>query len=56
MILKAGEVYLYGGWIQNDQSINLKFTPINQINKAPNQTKLDHEPKHISDIINNIFA
>lgn len=55
VILKAGEVYLYGGWIQNDQSINLKFTPINQINKAPNQTKLDHEPKHISDIINNIF-
>lgn len=55
VILKAGKVYLYGGWIQNDQSINLKFTPINQINKAPNQTKFDHEPKHISDIINNIF-
>lgn len=55
VILKAGEVYLYGGWIQNDQSINLKFTPIEKIKQAPTQTNLDHEPEHISDIINSMF-
>lgn len=55
VILRAGEVYLYGGWIQNDQSINLKFTPIEKIKQAPTQTNLNHKPEHISDIINSMF-
>lgn len=40
VILKAGVKYIYGGWIQTDESINLKFTPLENIQSAPLQTNL----------------
>lgn len=55
ILLKAGEKYIYGGWEQTDGSINLKFTPIREIEKRTIQTDIEKEPKHISDILNDFF-
>ena len=55
VILKAGVKYIYGGWVQTDESINLKFTPLESIQSAPLQTNLEDEPKLASDIIREMF-
>lgn len=54
VILKANEKYLYGGWVQTDGSINLKFTPIKDIKKTE-QTTIENEPQIVSEIIGNMF-
>lgn len=54
VVLKSGVKYIYGGWIQTDNSINLKFTPISDI-ESVKQTKTEEEPKIISDIISDFF-
>lgn len=40
VILKANQKYVYGGWIQTDGSINLRFTPAKDLN-SPIQTNFD---------------
>ena len=42
VLLKAHEAYLYGGWILSDGSINLKFTPVKDVNKVK-QTEIEDE-------------
>lgn len=55
VLLKAGEKYLYGGWIQTDDSINLKFTPIKDITPGAEQTEIENETKLVGDIIKDLF-
>lgn len=50
VVLKAGVKYIYGGWIQTDNSINLKFTPLEEINIVK-QSTVDEEPKIVGEII-----
>lgn len=53
VILKAGVKYIYGGWVQTDNSINLKFTPLQDIDTVK-QTTIDQEPKILGDILKNM--
>ena len=55
IILKAGVKYVYGGWSQTDNSINLKFTPASQL-KTVRQTTLDSEPEHTKDILSRMYT
>lgn len=55
ILLKAGEKYLYGGWIQTDESINLKFTPLKDIDPGADQTEIENEPKLVGNIIKDLF-
>jgi len=55
VILKAGEKYLYGGWIQTDESINLKFTPLKDIDPGAEQTEIENEPKLVGAIIKELY-
>ncbi|MCL9804613.1 hypothetical protein NAT51_03710 [Flavobacterium amniphilum] len=55
IVLKAGVKYLYGGWSQTDDSINLKFTPLESIPENPIQSEIESEPKSAKDIINEFF-
>lgn len=56
VILSANEKYLYGGWIQTDGSINLKFTPLSNF-QSNNiiQENLEHQPELVGEIIKNMF-
>lgn len=53
VILKAGVKYIYGGWEQTDQSINLKFTPADQIKKVHQTTEVEETPS-IGELIFNM--
>ena len=55
IILKAGMKYLYGGWLQTDESINLKFTPLENIRENVIQSDIVNEPKLVGDIISKMF-
>ena len=54
IILKAGVKYIYGGWIQTDLSINLKFTPLANI-VSVQQTDIENEPKLAKDILSEMY-
>ncbi|MCL9806796.1 hypothetical protein NAT51_14775 [Flavobacterium amniphilum] len=55
VVLKAGVKYLYGGWSQTDDSINLKFTPLGSIPYKPIQSEIENEPKLVEDILKDFF-
>ena len=42
VIIKANEEYLYGGWIQTDGSINLRFTPSKDVKPSAIQTNFEN--------------
>lgn len=56
VILRANVKYIYGGWIQIDGSINLKFTPSSnlQTNKVI-QKNIETEPELVGEIIKSMF-
>ncbi len=54
ILLKKGVEYIYGGWIQSDGSINLKFTPKEEL-FGVTQKDIEQEPEHIKDVISNMF-
>lgn len=53
--LKAEQKYIYGGWINSDGSINLKFQPIDSLNPTTEQKSVDNEPTHIKNLLNDFF-
>jgi hypothetical protein len=54
VLLKQGVEYLAGGWIQSDGSINLKFTPKDEV--FPTESKsVDNEPQHIKNILSKMY-
>ena len=52
VILKAGVKYIYGGWINTDGSINLKFQPESEIKRKVEQTNIEEESDDIRNAIN----
>lgn len=50
VLLKKGVEYIYGGWVQSDGTINLKFTPKDEVFPTT-QKDIEAEPEHIKDII-----
>ena len=55
VVLKAGVKYIYGGWVQTDNSINLKFTPLSEIVTAK-QTDIENESKIAKDILSDMLS
>ncbi len=55
IVLKKGIDYIYGGWIQSDGSINLKFTPKEELYNVTHKD-IEKEPKHIKDVMANMFS
>lgn len=51
IVLKADVQYIYGGWINNDNSISLIFQPNSEYIKRPEQTSFDVESKETQDQI-----
>jgi hypothetical protein len=54
VILKA-EKYVYCGRIQADGAITLKFRPVNDFSSNIKQTRIEREPKHVGDILKDMF-
>lgn len=56
VILRANVEYIYSGWIQTDGSINLKFTPLSNLqSKNVIQENVEHQPELVGEIIKNMF-
>lgn len=55
VILKKGEKYIAGGWIQTDQSLNVKFTPLSDLENRTTHTDVENEPKSVKDILNDMY-
>lgn len=52
IVLRKDVEYIYGGWIQTDGSINLKFTPKEDLFSVKHK---DTEPEHIKGIMSNML-
>lgn len=53
VLLKKGVEYIYGGWVQSDGTINLKFTPKDEV-FSTTQKNIEAESEDIKDIISNM--
>jgi len=56
VVLRANEEYIYSGWIQIDGSINLKFTPLSNLqSNIVTQENIGNQPELVGEIIKNMF-
>jgi len=53
--LEAEIKYIYGGWLNTDGSINLKIQPLENIFQNVEHGKIENEPTHIKNILDNFF-
>jgi len=54
IVLRANVKYIYGGWVQTDGSITLKFTPHDKIVKYPVQTSIEEEDESIRNVLDDM--
>ncbi|AOW08939.1 hypothetical protein [Flavobacterium gilvum] len=56
VIFRAKEKYIYSGWIQTDGSINLRFTPVSNLQSSNViQENIKNEPQLVGEIVKNMF-
>lgn len=56
IILSKDVKYSFAAWEKNRDELFLTFIPVEKTNKQPIQKRIHEEPKHIQDIVDDIFV